>query len=117
MNSYNTVVIAYQNPDELATKTKFKIDDNIFISSNDYNIWGTIKRIWRDEEEEEDLCYPQLLNFDVIDSDGKEYTINYNMNRDDDDEATDSQWFINFNFHSDLNNSIQTTNNNVAVSK
>ena len=115
MKSYKKVVIAYQNPDELVTKTKFKIDDNIFISSNDYNIWGTIKRIWRDEEEEQDLCYPQLLNFDVIDVNGKEYTINYNMNRDD--EGTDSQWFINFNFYADIDNSIQVIKNNVAVSK
>ena len=115
MKSYKNVIIVYQNPDELKIKSQFKIDDNIFVSSNDCNIWATIKGIWRDEQEEQDLCYPQLLNFDVIDVNGKEYTINYNMNRDD--EGTDSQWFINFNFYADIDNSIQVINNNVAVSK
>jgi len=115
MKSYKNVIIVYQNPDELKIKSRFKLNDSIFVSSNDCNIWATIKGIWRDEQEEQDLCYPQLLNFDVIDVNGKEYTINYNMNRDD--EGTDSQWFINFNFYADIDNSIQVIKNNVAVSK
>lgn len=115
MKSYKNVIIVYQNPDELVIKSRFKLNDSIFVSSNDCNIWATIKGIWRDEQEEQDLCYPQLLNFDVIDVNGKEYTINYNMNRDD--EGTDSQWFINFNFYADIDNSIQVIKNNVAVSK
>lgn len=113
MNSYKNVVIKYKNPDELPTTSQFSVGDNLFVIGDDQRIWGAIQKIWRDTEWEEETGNPQLLNFELIDASGKEWTLNYNMHFEED--IVHPQWFVNFNFYTDLNNSVQIANNNLKV--
>ena len=114
MQNYNSLTLQYQNPNGPFTSTEFKLGQvlKLTCAATNLEVTGTLVNIYRDEEEEQDNCYPQCYNLQIEDSTGKLHTINYNMSQADEE---DPQWFYNENFYADYNNSVQVIDNTLSV--